>query len=82
MKMNKTLLEQAKDIKVRRKDWKPSEEEVELLLAWLNDDINSAQLTKVVGCTGATGLYRIATWVRWLYRSGRLAISNDTKIRN
>lgn len=57
--MGKTLLEKAKEIRVNTyKGYKEySNEEVELAVAWVNNDITSSQLAKALGDRTSGNLY-------------------------
>lgn len=72
----RTLLEQAKEIKVKRSyaTGKITGEEIELAMAWMKDDIRLVQINKLLGYRTNTGhtLYKIACWIREGYRRGKI----------
>lgn len=69
----KTLLEKAKEVKLRyrtRTDY--SKEEIELAIAWMKDEIRVGQVGKVLG-KGSTAIgYRLAMLIRAAYRQGKI----------
>lgn len=73
----KTLLEQAKEIKIRTRTYKKIEdEEIELALAWMKDEITIKQLNGVSLKLKSSGnaLYRVAIVLKEAYRKGKLVI--------
>ena len=77
--MKKTLLEKAKEIKIRRQLKGYTNEEIELAIAWLTDEISLGQFTKVMwntttSASGGKGLYTIAVMLRDGYHKGLLTI--------
>ena len=56
---NQSLVQKAKAIKSKhgRKPHKYTEEEIELILAWVNDDISLLQLGKVMNIPNGAGMY-------------------------
>ena len=54
--MKQTLVEKAKSLP-RRKGRTLTEEEVELVLAWLNDEVSIGQVIKAIGATSGASPY-------------------------
>ena len=72
-----TLLEQAKevDVKIRVKvEW--TEEETDVLLAWLKSEITYKQVVAVlsIGKTHTNYMYTMATGIREAYRRGKIKV--------
>lgn len=72
--MKKTLLEQAKKFKSYRRIRKMSDEELELTLAWLEDEISYGQIAKVLGLKGSNVYNFVATGLRYLVRRGTIKL--------
>lgn len=60
-KISMSLLERAKAVKISRKKGKYSEEDYELVKAWLSGDVSLKQVAEVTGKRGANTYVYIAT---------------------
>ena len=73
-----TLLEKARNIKThqRKISEKYSEEDLDLVLAWMRGEINSAQISKARGSMTATGscLYYCSSVIKKFYAEGKLRV--------
>lgn len=72
----KTLLELALEVKRKRISNQSSDEEVELVFAWLRGEVGATQICVTLKKKMATGnyLYWAAVTLRNAYHSGRLKI--------
>ena len=69
-----TLLEQAKDFHLPRgrKNTEVTDEDIELVIAWFNGDVQLNQLQKVKKLSSASGAYTfIAITAREIYRKSK-----------
>jgi hypothetical protein len=71
-----TLLEQAKTIPTSPVKKELTEEDLDLVLAWLNDEVSATQICKVLKKSKATGnyLYYFSTVIKKFYKNGKLVI--------
>lgn len=74
--MKKTLLQQAKEIKVLKRRVRVSDEHIELAIAWMKDEIGLGQINIVMGqkISGGNVLYNISVWLREAYRKGIIKV--------
>ena len=72
-----TLLERARAHSPRRNPKKPVQpQEIDLALAWLQDEIHLGQVSAAYGGEGtANTLYRIAVCLREAHRKGQLQVA-------
>lgn len=70
----KTLLEQAKEVELEReeKNSEGTEEQLEIVLAYLRGEIRAKQATRVLGVNGGALEPIISRNLKWAYRTGRL----------
>ena len=74
MTHKETLLEKAKGFTPKQKGERPrNNEEIELVLAWMRDEITVGQIESVIG--KSSGYNFIARTMRWAYRSGEIKIT-------
>ncbi len=74
-RMDKTLLEKAKEAKVKRRSRIPvTEEHIELALSWMRCEIGIAQVNIALGLPKeqSNTLYSLAVWLREAYKRGKL----------
>mgnify|MGYP001610305689 CR=1 FL=1 len=76
--MNMSLLTEAKKTAIYHKWYKDfSDEDVDLVLAWLGDDICAGQVIKVKSFKGYSQFYNYALWVlKDAYRQKKLIIGD------
>lgn len=75
--MKKSLLEQALEIKRGERGLvrDVTDDEIELVIAWLNDEVTSKAIMKVTGLASPnTTMYRIAVVLREAYHRGILKV--------
>ena len=74
--MTKTLLEKAKECKLKKRIYTKNniEEEIEILFAWLNSEIGMKQVSSAYGFkeTRSNILYRLATISKIAFQMGKL----------
>jgi hypothetical protein len=75
----KTLLEQAKEIKTNARDLNITEEEKDLVLAYLREEINSVQLRRVLNKDGVQIYSFIVRATRELIKDQRISVWRETK---
>jgi len=77
----KTLLEKAKAVEVRQRNIAPpTDEEIELMFAWMKGDITLKQMNIAFGNNkgdkySGNILYRVAVWMREAYRQGKIKLT-------
>ena len=73
-----TLLEKAKKISVKKigRYGEVNKDQIELILAWLKDEINSVQFSKVLHLKSKGGnyLYYVAAMLKRAYKRGLIKI--------
>ena len=78
--MSKTLLEKAKNVPARKRKSRPTDEEIELALAWLKDEITTSQVNFAYSESGkknTTYLYNITMALKEAYIKGKLKITKE-----
>ena len=74
---HQTLLEKAKSIVIKTHvGRKVSEEELDLILAWIKGDVQLQQVAGALGKSKKTGntLYYLATYLKNAYRQGMIRV--------
>lgn len=77
--VKETILEKAKKVSVYEKTYRKIsvEEGIEVVLAWLRDEIGITQINVAMGNKNKYSgnvLYLIASWLRAAYRRGKIKI--------
>lgn len=74
----KTLLEKAKEIPVKKcfRYDKATEQDLDLVIAWLNDEVSVKQICEVMGFKVKTGnyLYYFSSVLKKFYKIGKIKI--------
>ena len=73
-----TLLEKAKNITMFKSRLSLNEEELDLMLAWLNDEVTTKQASQVLGKKGVNYASYVSTLLKRAYLSGKLEIKRLT----
>ena len=77
-----TLLEKAKNIAMFRSGKSPlNEEELDLVLAWFNDEVTTKQASQVLGKKGMNYASYVSTLLKRAYLSGKLEIKKVNGVR-
>ena len=68
--MKETLLEKAKKGRSIRQPAKATLEECELVLAWLEGEINRSEVCFALGKASSMGVYKLTQIIRSMYQTG------------
>lgn len=76
MAKTKSLLDKAKEVKRSDKRLnKVSYEQIELALAWMQDEVSLTQAATALGVVGTGSIsYKLALWLREAYRAGIIKV--------
>jgi len=77
-----TLLEKAKKTPLfSRRAEEPTDEEIEVAMAWLKGEVRTIQIARAYGVNRNSNnfVYTIARWLREAYRRGRLEVKRSEK---
>ena len=74
MDKKSTLLEQAQVLKIKSYRTKVSDEEIELVFAWLKDEITAQRASKVMSKVYTSWNYKAAIILKEAYYQGKIKI--------